>query len=293
MKVLIFGADGQDGFYLRKLCHKKSFETLPLSRNSVPLACNVMYLSEVEAVIKNYQPHIIFNFAANSSTRHEVLFENHETIATGTLNILESAWKYCRQAKVFIVGSGVQFLNTGMPISETDPFQASSPYAISRIQSVYAARYYRQLGLKTYVGYLFHHESPLRSSRHVSMKVAQAARRIAEGSTEFIEIGDATVEKEWAFAEDIVQGMMTLILQDDIHEAVIGSGQYHSIQEWIELCFSSLNLNWRKYVREQPEFSSEYQRLVSNPSTMRQLGWFPTVGITELARIMVSYDVAV
>ena len=66
-----------------------------------------------------------------------------------------------------------------MPIRETDEFEANSPYSVARIQSVYAARYFRSLGMKVYVGYLFHHESPLRKPLHVSQMIAIAVKRIA------------------------------------------------------------------------------------------------------------------
>jgi len=135
-----------------------------------------------------------------------LVWQNHATIATGSLNVLEAVYKHSPAARVFITGSGVQFENRGVPISETDPFEASSLYGVSRIASVYAARYYRSLGVKAYVGYLFHHESPLRKPHHVSRKIVDAVRRISAGSDEIIELGDVSVRKEWTFAGDVAGG---------------------------------------------------------------------------------------
>ena len=241
----------------------------------------------VENLIKKEQPEYIFHLAANSSTKHDALFENHETISTGTLNILEAVKRHSPNSRVFLTGSGVQFKNKGLPIKETDEFEANSPYSVARIQSVYAARYYRSLGLKVYVGYLFHHESPLRKPNHVSQIIALTVKQIAEGSDEVIELGDISVEKEWAFAGDIARGILTLVEQDEVPEAVIGSGIGYTIENWLEQCFRIIGKDWHDYVHLREGFTPEYTRLISNPETIHSLGWHHTVGLSDLAKIMV------
>jgi GDPmannose 4,6-dehydratase len=288
MKALIFGANGQDGHYLSALCKSKGIQPVEISRSADPNRGDVSSFEQVKYFIKVHQPSFIFHLAANSTTRHEALFENHETIATGTLNILECAKLHCPTAKIFIAGSGVQFVNTRRPISETDDFEALSAYSVARIASVYAARYYRSLGLRTYVGYLFHHESPLRKPNHVSQLVAMAAKRIACGSDEKIELGDISVEKEWTFAGDVANGIFTLVEQDDVFEGTIGSGIAYSIENWLDQCFRIVGKDWHDHVRPREGFNSEYQRLVSNPQTMNSLGWRPTVEFPELAAMMMA-----
>jgi GDPmannose 4,6-dehydratase len=80
-----------------------------------------------------------------------------------------------------------------------------------------------------------HHESPFRGAQHVCQKIAQAARRIAEGSEEILELGDISVRKEWIFAENVAEGIITLIEQNQVFEATIGSGQAYSIEDWLLL----------------------------------------------------------
>ena len=177
MKAIIFGINGQDGYYLKEIFQKRKIEVIGVSRSSGDwIQGDVSNFNFIENFIKSVKPDYIFHFAANSTTKHDALFENHETISTGTLNILESVKRHSPESRVFITGSGVQFENKGNPISETDSFEATSPYSIARIQSVYAARYFRSLGLKVYVGYLFHHESPLRKNNHVSKMIADAVK---------------------------------------------------------------------------------------------------------------------
>ncbi len=114
MKAIIFGINGQDGYYLKEISLKKKIEVLrcfPIIRKLD--SGDVSNFNFVEHFIKREKPDYIFHFAANSSTQHDTLFENHETISTGTLNILESVRRHSPESRVFITGSGVQFENTG------------------------------------------------------------------------------------------------------------------------------------------------------------------------------------
>ena len=284
--VIIFGANGQDGYYLADLYRRQGCDVLGISRTGDGLRGDVASFELVEELVRSRKPDVIFHLAATSTTRHEALFENHKTIGSGTLNILEAVYRWQQGCKVFLIGSGLQFLNRGEPIHETDPFDASSAYSVERIHSVYSARYFRSLGIRVYVGYLFHHESPLRRPTHVSQKIVQAVMRIAAGSCEKIELGDISVEKEWAFAGDIAEGMAFLVGQDKVFEAVIGTGKTHTIEDWLNICFASIGKDWTNYVILQDGFTAEYKRLLSNPETMHYLGWRPKVNFSELAKLM-------
>ncbi|MEJ7913346.1 MAG: GDP-mannose 4,6-dehydratase, partial [Chitinophagaceae bacterium] len=206
----------------------------------------------------------------------------------GSLNILESVYQYSRHTKVFISGSALQFVNTGSPIAESDLFEASSSYAVSRIHTVYMARYYRQLGLQVYVGYFFHHDSPRRPLRHLNMKIAQAALNVRDGSEEWIEVGDIDVVKEYNYAGDMMEAIWKLVNQSNHFEAVIGSGKGYSIKDWIEICFSGIGKDWTKHVRTNPDFKPDFSSLISDPFTIFSIGWRPEVEIKELAAKMMS-----
>ncbi len=288
--ALIFGASGQDAYYLASLCAERGIRPVSVSRSAGGdwLTGDVSDHEQVKALVSQHRPAYIFHLAANSTTRHDALYENHETISTGALNVLEAARTLAPEARVFLSGSGLQFVNRGEPISERDPFDANSPYSLARIHSVYAARYYRGLGVRAYVGYLFHHDSPLRKAHHVSQKIAQAARRIADGSGETLEMGDVTVCKEWAFAGDIAAGILALVQQDAVFEACIGTGAPYSIADWLEACFRRVGLDWREHVRLKEGFRAEYPLLVSDPGTISTLGWKPTVDFVGLAGMMMT-----
>lgn len=291
MKAIIFGINGQDGFYLNELLTSNNIEVTGVSRSVTTgnnITGNVKDAAFVNALITKLQPDYVFHLAANSTTRHDALFENHETISTGTLNILEAVFQFSKHTKVFLSGSAVQFENKGLPINEQTVFAALSPYAVSRIQSVYAGRYYRSIGMQVYVGYFFHHDSPLRTERHINQKIAMAVKRSAHGSDEKIEIGNINVQKEFNFAGDMMKAIWMLVNQSNIHEAVIGSGKAYTIEDWLALCFKKINKNYKDFIVEKEGFVHEYDILVSNPERIMSLGWKPEYDIEDLVSLMLG-----
>ncbi len=284
-KCIVFGVAGQDGTYLGALLREQGHFVYGVSRSTEGDVANRHY---VETIIKDIAPDYVFHLAANSTTRHEALFVNHETISTGTLNLLESVRVHAPRCRVFITGSGVQFVNHGLPISEKGAFAPSSLYAVARIQSVFAARYYRSLGLKVYIGYLFHHESPLRKPNHLCKRISEFAKQVRQGHQGQLVLGNIAVRKEVAFAGDIVAGIWTLVNQDVVFESAIGTGVAYSIEEWLNVCFSKVGADWHKYVRvESDNFVPEYPILVSNPETIFSLGWSPHISFDALAGMMI------
>ena len=290
MKAIIFGASGQDGYYLKRIIEKSSGNVVAVSRSiKNGLQGDVANYDFVEQLIRQHEPDFIFHFAANSTTSHSALFENHQTISSGTLNILEAVSRHSKKTRVFISGSGLQFVNHGSAIDEFEKFEARDPYSISRIQSVYAARYYRSLGLQVYVGYFFNHDSALRSARHINQKIASAANNIAQGSKEVLEIGNPDVRKEFTFAGDTMQAVWKLVNNKaDVFEAVIGSGKDYSIIDWLTICFEMKGLKWKDHVKMSEGFKADYGILVSNPHTLVALGWKQAVEIEELASMMLN-----
>ncbi len=289
-KAIIFGSNGQDGYYLSKLLINEGLEVIGIDRSGNCIPGDVSDLSFVENLIKEHTPDHIFHFAALSTTKHAALFDNHRIISTGTLNILESVYRHSKHTKVFLSASAMQFENKGRPINEQTPFCASSPYSIARIQSVYAGRYYRSIGLAVYVGYFFNHDSALRTEQHINKKITEAVKRIAKGSAEKLEIGDIDVQKEFNFAGDIVEAVWKLMGQDTVPEVVIGSGKAYSIKDWLIACFSKFNLNWQDHVIIKKGFTPEYKILVSDPALLKSIGWSPKVDFHNLVDLMMTNE---
>jgi GDPmannose 4,6-dehydratase len=288
-RALIFGSNGQDGFYLNQLLSNSGIELINVSKTNAAVCGSVSDYSFVQKLVKENLPDYIFHFAARSSTKHEFLFENHEAITTGTINILESVKLFSPLTRVFISGSAMQFKNNNRPIDETTEFEASSPYSLARIHSVYAARYYtKTFGLKIYVGYFFNHDSPLRAEQHVNQKIIRAVQRIASGSTEKLTLGNIEIQKEFNYAGDVVDAVWKLVNQDKISEAVIGSGKAYAIKDWLKFCFSLKKLQWQNYVELQNNYIPEYRILISNPEVIKGIGWEPKTNFYQLANMMMN-----
>lgn len=288
MNAIIFGANGQDGYYLSKLLKEAGIDVVGVSRKNSDTTIDVAAYLLVKDLIAAYQPQYIFHLAANSTTRHDAFFENHATICNGTNNILEAVKTASPHSRVFISGSALQFENKEIPIKETDPFEARDAYSVCRIQSVYAARYYRSLGIQIYIGYFFNHDSPVRTDRHVSKFIAGTAKKIRDGEDVHIEIGDISVKKEWTHAADMVKAIWRFVQQDEITEVVLGSGKAYSIEQYLDECFSFIGKDWQQYVTLKQGFHPEYKILVSDPSTIFSLGWQPEISFSQLAQMMIT-----
>ena len=288
LKAVIFGISGQDGFYLSSLLKEKGIEVIGSSRTQ-GVKGDIGDLFFVESLIKENKPDYIFHLAAESSTKHHHLFQNHNSISTGSINILESCRLHSPESRIFLAGSAMQFQNDGSPISESTPFSAGSPYSLARIQSTYAGRYYRDyFGMKVYVGFLFNHDSPRRSEDHINQKIVRTIQKIKRGENIKLEIGNPDVRKEFNFAGDIVEAIWTLVNQEKISECVIGSGESFSIKEWINECFLISGIDPEVHISPIENFSPEYKKLVSDPRIIKGTGWSPKVDFRNLARKMMG-----
>lgn len=285
--VLIFGAAGQDGYYLSEICTREGFSLSGVSRSGGNWqAGDVSDTQFVKQLIRSLRCSYVFHLAANSTTEHSALYENFSSIAKGTINILESCREYVPDARVFISGSALQFVNDGRLVSVDMPFSNSSAYVIARNYAVSAARYFRTLGLRAYVGYFCHHDSPRRSQRHLSMKIVRAAQEIRKGAMTQLEIDYPGVTKEFNFAGDLMEAVWLLVNQDEVFECVIGSGRGHSILDWVRICFELNGLNWNDHVVKTGLGKAPFDRLVGDPTVVQSLGWQPRVNINELASMM-------
>ena len=115
-----------------------------------------------------------------------------------------------------------------------------------------------------------------------------AVKRIAAGSTEKIEIGNTSVQKEFNFAGDIMQAVWVLVNQNQIYETVIGSGKAHSIQQWAATCFKLINKNPDDFIVENDAFTPEYKILYSDPTLIFSLGYTPQMDMPQLAKLMIK-----
>src|SRR5688572_21160494 len=116
MTAIIFGASGQDGYYLKSFLEEQQIKVIAIARSEGFIKVDLTNFNEVGAIINVHKPAFIFHLAANSTTKHTAWKENHDTISTGSINILEAVKQYAPACKIFLSGSGLQFQNKGEPI---------------------------------------------------------------------------------------------------------------------------------------------------------------------------------
>jgi GDPmannose 4,6-dehydratase len=122
----------------------------------------------------------------------------------------------------------------------------------------------------------------------MAQKIASAAVRIANGSKEILEIGDMSVIKEWTFAGDVVEGIWIFINQEVTLEANISSGLGYSILDWVKECFLNVGMDYNKHVKTLIEYNSPYKQLVSDPSKIKSLGFYPRLSFQEMSKLIIK-----
>lgn len=311
-RALICGISGQDGSLLARLLLTKGYEVFGTSRDAeVSRFENLVYLGirdkvlvrsmalndfrSVLQVLKEVQPTEIYNLAGQTSVAlsFQQPVETLESIANGTLNLLEAIRFEARQVHLYNAASGDCFGDTEErnPASEASPFRPRSPYAVAKGAAFWEVANYREAyGLFACSGLLFNHESELRPTRFVTKKVVQAACRIASGSNEKLFIGDAKVMRDWGYAPEYVEAMWMMLQQPNPEDFVIATGETRSLAEFIEAVFEELGLDWRRYTESHPDLvrASEISRGFADPSRAASaLGWRAETKMRQLARILV------
>jgi GDPmannose 4,6-dehydratase len=145
------------------------------------------------------------------------------------------------------------------------------------------------------VGLGWIHNSPRRGTEFVTRKITLAAARIAAGLQKQLRLGNLDARRDWGFTGDYVVAMQQMLQRDQPRDYVIGTGETHTVQEFVELAFSLAGLDWKKYVVIDPKLvrPAEVDLLISNPRRAREeLGWAPKVNFQQLVRMMVDADVA-
>ncbi len=203
-------------------------------------------------VVSRSTPDEIYNLSGQSSVglSFQQPVETLESIAVGTLNILECIRLLGRPIRFYNAGSGECFGDTvGVASNELTAFRPCSPYGVAKAAAYWEVANYREsYGLYACSGILFNHESPLRPERFVTRKVAAAAARIANGSDETLILGDLSIRRDWGWAPEYVEAMWAMLQQDNAEDYVIATGVSHSLEEFVSEVFSCVGLKWRDHV---------------------------------------------
>jgi GDPmannose 4,6-dehydratase len=319
-KALITGITGQDGSYLAELLLSKGYEVHGIIRRAstfntrridhiyhdphrngeeVKLYLHYGDVSVIESlvnVIYNVRPDEIFNLAAQSHVRVSFDMPEYtgEVDALGTIRILEAIRRSGFPERFYQASTSEMFGSANPPQNELTPFEPRSPYAAAKVYSYWVTRNYRE-GYNMFAcnGILFNHESPRRGETFVTRKITRALASIMAGKQNKLFLGNLDSKRDWGYAPEYVEAMWMMLQREKPDDFVVGTGESHTVREFLDESFGYVGLDWHKYVEIDPHYfrPTEVDYLLADPSkTNKELGWTPKIKFHELVRIMVDAD---
>ena len=309
-KALIIGITGQDGAYLAKHLLDKGYEVTGSSRDVMASSfANLQTLGIREKVklvsvsindfrsvfnaIQSFNPDEIYNLAGQTSVglSFDQPVEAIESIAIGTLNILEVIRLQNRPVRFYNAGSSECFGDTGnTPANEHTPFAPRSPYAVAKSTAKWLINSYREsYGLYACTGILFNHESPLRPERFVTQKIIAGAAKIKAGQLSKLQLGNLDISRDWGWGPEYVQAMWLMMQLDKPDDFVIATGRQESLKYFVSKAFEYFDLDWQKYVEIEPSFfrPNEIVSSVGNPQkAIEVLGWSKPTDVDGVIKMM-------
>ena len=313
-RALVSGLTGQDGTYLAELLTAKGYAVFGLIRRGASRHPNLQYvpstvtlldgdvtdLGSCVAAVTAAQPDEVYHLAAQSHVGRSFKEAAATANATGlgALNMLEAVRIAAPKARFYFASTSELFGGvSGEPCNERTVFQPRSPYAIAKLYAHHMAQLYRTAyGMHVSCGILFNHESPRRGEEFVTRKITLGIRRILSGEAPNLRLGNLEAKRDWGFAGDYVEAMWRMLQQETPGDYVIGTGETHTIAEFIEACLDELGLDGAAVpIVQDPAFMrpAEVNVLIADSSKAKAvLGWEPSVRFRDLVRMMVRADCA-
>lgn len=311
-RALITGITGQDGSYLAEFLLEKGYEVYGLVRRSSTepferiehirdrlhlLSGDLIDQKSLIAALETAQPGEVYNLAAQSfvQTSWDQALLTGELTALGVTRILDAIKIVNPRIRFYQASSSEMFGNTPTsPQNEDTPLYPRSPYGVAKVYGHWITVNYREsYGMYAVSGILFNHESPRRGMEFVTRKVANGAAQIKLGLAKELRLGNLDAKRDWGFAGDYVRAMWLMLQQPQPKDYVVGTGENHSVREFVELAFRDVGLNWEDFVRVDPSLQrpAEVHKLLADPRRANtELGWQPTVTFPELVTMMVHSE---
>jgi len=318
-RALITGITGQDGSYLAEFLLQKGYEVHGIKRRSSSFNTgrvegiyadlhetdNRFFLhfadltdsSSLSRLLYDIRPDEVYNLAAQSHVRvsFDIPEYTSDVTALGVARLLESIRQTGIRTKFYQASSSEMFGSTAPPQNEMTRFHPRSPYACAKLFGHSMTVNYREsYGLFAVSGILFNHESPRRGETFVTRKIARAVAHIKLGLQTKLYLGNLDAQRDWGYAPEYVEAMWLMLQHDRAEDFVIGTGEMHSVREFLEHAFGHANLDWRAHVELDPRYlrPAEVDALRADPSQARaKLGWTPRTGFQKLVEIMVDADI--
>lgn len=316
--ALITGITGQDGSYLAELLLSKGYEVHGVIRRAstfntrridhiykdphVPGSRLLLHYGDLSSaeqfsnLIYSISPDEVYHLGAQSHV--QVSFEMPEYTGNITglavTRMLETLRRGAMKTRFYQAASSEMFGDTPPPQSEQSPLRPQSPYAAAKAYAFWLTQMYRQgYGIFACSGILFNHESPRRGETFVTRKITRAVAHILAGKQSKLYLGNLDARRDWGYAPEYVETIHLMLQRDDPEDFVIGTGESHSVEEFVAEAFSYVGLDWQQYVERDPRYLRPLDVPALRADTSkanRVLGWKPRVNWRQLVRIMVDAD---
>jgi GDPmannose 4,6-dehydratase len=343
--ALITGITGQDGSYLAEFLLSKRYKVHGIIRRSStfnthridhiyidphdPNAMLFLHYGDLSdsgiltEIIWKIKPDEIYHLGAQSHVKVSFDIPEYTGEITGlsTTRLLEAIKRSGIKTKFYQASSSEMFGASPPPQNEQTPFYPRSPYASAKVYAYWMTVTYREAyGIFACNGILFNHESPRRGETFVTRKITRALANMIAGKQKKLYLGNLYAKRDWGYAPEYVQMMWLMLQQDEPDDYVVGTGDSHSVKEFVELAFSyaGIELEWRgEGVEEKGIVKSLEPHLTTYLSpgdivieidpryfrpteveflqaditkAKKKLGWKPVVKFEHLVKIMVDYD---
>jgi GDPmannose 4,6-dehydratase len=312
-KALITGITGQDGSYLAEFLLDQGYDVIGMVRRTSTINFHrIAHIQDrITAVpgdlgdqvsmihlLEEHRPDEVYNLAAQSFVQtswNQPVFTGDVT-ALGVTRLLDAIRFVDPKIRFYQASSSEMFGKVvEVPQRETTPFYPRSPYGVAKVYGHWITINYREsYNMHATSGILFNHESPRRGLEFVTRKITHHVARIKLGLTHELRLGNLDARRDWGFAGDYVKAMWLMLQQDEPDDFVVATGETHSVEEFLEVAFGHVNLDWHDYVVQDERFMrpAEVDLLVGDPSKAgKKLGWEPAVSFEQLVKMMVDADI--
>lgn len=312
--AILTGITGQDASYLAEYLLGLGYKVIGLQRKTSTFNTeridhiynhpnfkaewgNLTDTYSIWSIINKYKPDEVYHLGALTHVKvsFQVPEEALQTVAAGTLNILNACKELVPHAKIYNAASSELFGdNPECPQNEETRMTPASPYACAKLYAYSLCRNYRKsYGMFISSGILFNHESPRRNETFVTRKITKAAARIKLGLQKELSLGNLDAKRDWGYAKEYVKGIHKILQHHEADDFVLATGETHTVREFLEEVFAHAQLDPYKFVKiDERLFRPQEVPLLQGDPTKAQnaLQWRPQTKFKELARLMYEHD---
>lgn len=337
--IMITGAGGQLGGYAATFFAERQFKVISCGGTAPPggirIDLDITNAQRVNQAIDTFKPDFLINYAAISSPRDSIKLpaETFRVNQGGVFNILEAIRLHSRNTRALFIGSSemfgkkissyetfdevvIGFQDEGTALDPKTPYAASKAAAHSLVDS-YRASY----GLSLFNLIQFGTESSRRSPSFFTKKVTHfvgclnSTLRNQKCGIKFKEnnvaIGEITIPKlrfesplnsykDFSYISDVIHGHFLIATKGNPGNYVVGSGQAHSLEEFVQLAFKFAQFENYEDFCIIPEYEpNDYSvgfsfndYICSKPDKLRRLGWTPRVSFNGLVFSLINDELS-